>query len=55
MRETIRRAWHRYGVWVLLSVMGLMCFGAGVQLQTHTKVQECRAGIADRVEAELGP
>lgn len=38
----IRNIWHRHGSWALLTLVGLMCFGAGVQMQTHTMAEVCR-------------
>lgn len=33
--------WLRHGSWVMLMVVGLICFGAGVQLQTITMGKLC--------------
>lgn len=33
--------WLRHGSWVMLLVVGLICFGAGVQMQTITMGKLC--------------
>lgn len=41
INSKLRLFWLRHGSWLMLLVVGLICFGAGVQMQTITMGKLC--------------
>lgn len=41
VNSRFRLFWLRHGSWVMLLIVGLICFGAGVQMQTITMGKMC--------------